>query len=608
MSFKIFFLQLLGKIKPVEKIEVQRKILADDFQEFNEVDTSDELKEYVLLEKEVQSAEFIQRKSEIQQLRFKGSPEEKLLKEYEQLKKANHLKKYFKLKDSADLKRFEALKDSEKLNEYRQLSEFIENGTFREEKEKSRRQIYKGSDEEQQEREFVKLKKSKGIRTYYELHQSEILLGHEAVAHSDKLKKYLELKNLPEQDKEKKKELRMLKKDVDIKTYLKFEHSKKLRIYRDTAGSYNLKKFEELKAIVEKDDFINHVAFLKDKKKFEKTDAFKKYNRFKELKKSDDIKFYHKFEKSPLLKNYYDVKDSADLKRFLELKDIVTSEEYLERKAYLEDPKKWEKSEEYAHEQKYHEMKSRPHLVKYFKYRESDAFDFLRQWEVTFEDDFSGVGPDSQKWSAIALWALKTLGQNYAMPGDLHIYTNGNNISSGGKLVIETRKEKAKGMVWKMPAGFVPADFDYTSGVISSANGFWFDDGIVEAKIKYNPVKEAVSSFSLLGEKSSPGVYLLEMGMKNRVGIASINDAGKLKMNGLDISNLKKGKWYIFTLEKSNGSFIWKINEKEVFRTEQRHIDFPLHINMQSIVVNQIPGSKLPVRFQVDWIRCYRKK
>ena len=44
MSFKIFFYQLTGKIKSVEKIEVQRESLYKDYEEFNRVESSDELK------------------------------------------------------------------------------------------------------------------------------------------------------------------------------------------------------------------------------------------------------------------------------------------------------------------------------------------------------------------------------------------------------------------------------------------------------------------------------------------------------------------------------------------------------------------------------------
>jgi hypothetical protein len=607
MSFKIFTLQLLGKIKPVEKIEFQRKILFDDYQEFLQVEKSTELKKLLDLEKFIQSLEYKKRKDEIQHLRFKGSKEEALLREFEKLKKAWHIKKYFKLKDSADLKRFEALKESEKLQEFRELSEFVENGNFRKEKEAARRQIYKDSEEQKQEQEYNRLKKSAGIKVYHELHKSQVLVRHESVAGSEKLKNYFNLKNLPDKNKQKKKELKYLLHDDEIKNYLKFEKSKKLRIYRDTANSYNLKRFEELKGIVETEDFRKRVLLLKDKKKFEKTDAFKKWKKWKELKESSEIQFFRKFEKSSLLKNYYDVQDSPDLKRFLELKEIISSDEFLKRKAYLDDPKKWEKSEEFAAGQKYLEMMSHVHIAKYFKYKGTNAFDFFKNWEVTFKDDFSDGRLKSDKWSTLSFFAEKTLGKNYSMPGDLHVFTDGKNVSTAGKLVIETRKERTEGMVWKMYAGFIPQTFDYTSGLVTTANSFWQEDGIFEAKVKFNPVKEVVHVFALQGEKLSPRLHLVEMGTKNRIGLAEISENGKIKVDGLNLSNLKKGKWYIFTLEKSEGNVTWKINDTEVFKTEQRHIDFPLHLNLQSIIVDQVPGSKLPVRFQVDWVKCYKR-
>ncbi|MBW6533512.1 MAG: hypothetical protein K0B11_00750 [Mariniphaga sp.] len=608
MSFKIFSLQLLGKIKPVEKIEIQRKNLWNDYQEFLQVENSDELKEYLDLEKFIQSAEFVNRKKEIQRMQFKGSKEEKLLKEFEQLKKAGHIKKYFKLKDSPQLKRFITLKGSDKLKEYHQLKEYVENGNFSKEKEEMHRLVFKGSVEQSKEKEYNKLKKQPGIKIFYELHQSEILKRHDAISHTEKLKKYLELKNISVADKEKKHELKKLKNDNEIKSYLKLEHSKKLKLYRETADSYNLKRFEELKVEIESEAFKKRIDYLKDKKKFEKTEAFKNWSRFKELASSDDIKFFLKFEKSPQLDNYYKVADSADLKRFNELSSLIASEDFLKRKAYLEDSKKWGKSEEYAREQKYLEMKKRPHLVKYFKYKGTDAFDFYTYWDVSFEDAFQGGKLDVEKWSTLSPWADKAIGRNYSLPGDLHVYTNGENITCESKLVIETRKEKVDGMIWKMSAGFIPAEFDYTSGLVSTAKSFRQEDGIFEAKIKFNPVKETVSSFVLQGEKAYPGIYLLEMGAKNRIGISSQNEKGKLTINGLDISNLKKGKWYIFTLEKSDNSLVWKINETEVLRLENRHIDFPLHISLFSLVISQVPGSLLPVRFQTEWIKCYKKK
>jgi len=81
MSFKIFSLQLLGKLKPVETIEKQRKILQDDFIEFQKVDSSDELGKYLALEKEINSEDFKKKKTEIEALQFKDSKEFNQLKE-----------------------------------------------------------------------------------------------------------------------------------------------------------------------------------------------------------------------------------------------------------------------------------------------------------------------------------------------------------------------------------------------------------------------------------------------------------------------------------------------------------------------------------------------
>ncbi|NLO03441.1 MAG: hypothetical protein GX126_14170 [Bacteroidales bacterium] len=608
MSTKIFFFQLLGRIKPVEKIESQRHILHNEYLQFKAVESSDELKEFLELKQIVTSEAFKTKKAEIKSLHFKGSNEEEILKEFTELKKNSQIKRYFKVKDSSELKRYESLKDSDKIREFLQLTDFVENGSFRRAKDDAKQQVYRGSDEEEQEREYKKLKKSPLVKAFMELHNSAVLKRHESTANSEKHKKYYELINLPDKDKDRARELKNLKSDHDIRDYLKFDQSRKYKTYREAIDSYILKRFNELKPVVESGDFQKRVWFLKDKKKFEKSDAYKKFKRLKELSRGDDIKFYLKYGKSPLLKNYYDTQGTDILNRFQELSEMVSSEEFIRRKAYLEDPKKWEKSDECINEQKYLEMKKRPHLVKYFDYKDSARFDFFTKWELSFEDDFSGVILNPAKWSTISLWAEKMPGRNFSMPGDLHIFTEGKNVKTGGKLIIETRREKSGGLAWNPAAGFIPSNYDYTSGLVSTGKSFSQADGIYEAKVRFKPVKEVVSSFVLQGEKNSPRVHLFEIGTKNRSGVSYIDHRGKLQMEGLDISNLKSGKWYIFTLKKEGSLLIWKINETEVLRLEKPEIDFPLHLNILSIVVDEIPGSKLPVRFQTDWVKCYRQR
>lgn len=377
MSFKIFTLQLFGGLKPVETIEKQRKTLLDDFNEFQKVEQSDELKKYLELEKETNSEEFKKKKAEIEALHFNGSKEFNQLKEFAGLQKKRTIKNYFKIANSADLERFKKLKSSEKLDEYYKLLEYVKEGQFAKDKKEISEQVFKGSVEEKHWIDYRKLEKSAGIKVWKELIQSDLLKKHEIFAKSEKLKNFVQLGNSTENDKLKLAELKRLKHDSEIKNYFSFEKSKKLRLYRETADSQNLNKYNELKAYVESDNFKKREAFLKDTKKFENSDANKKYNRFKQLGTDADVKFFLDFEKSSLYKNYLDVADSFDLKRYAELEEITNSKEFKERKAYLEDKKKWEKTGEYARQQEFLGMKKLPHLVKYFKNKGTTVFKFF---------------------------------------------------------------------------------------------------------------------------------------------------------------------------------------------------------------------------------------
>ncbi len=608
MSFKIFTLQFLGKLKPVETIEKQRKILLDDYIEFQKVESSDELKKYLDLEKEINSEEFKKKKTEIESLIFNGSREFNQLKEFVGLQKKPTIRKYFKIANSSDLERYNKLKTSEKIGEYYKLLEYVKEGQFAKEKNEILAQVFKGSVEEKHWIDFKKLEKSTEIKVYRELHDSDFLKKHDLFTKSEKLKNFVQLGNIPEKDKTKLAELKRLKNDTEIKNYFKFEKSKKIRIYRETAASQQLTKYFELKAYVESADYKKREIFLKDRKKFENSESFKKYTRFKQLSSDADVKFLLKFEKSPLYKNYLDVVGSFDLKRYAELEAITNSKEFKEQKAYLEDKKKWEKTAEFARQQEYLSMKKLPHLTKYFKNKGTSVFNFFTEWQVVFEDDFLKPKLDTEKWACKSYLAEKMPGESYSLAGDNYFFTDGKNIKLDGKLRIDVRKEKARGKVWQMPAGFIPAELDYTSGIISSWKSFWMEDGIIEAKIKFEPIRQIVSSFYLAGEMEMPRLNLLEMGAKNRLGILTLNSAGKANVNGIDIENLKKGRWYIFTLEKSGNNLTWKINDTEVITLQNSEQKAKLHLNASSIVIDEVSSQQLPAGFEIDWVRCYTKK
>ena len=607
MSFKIFSLQLTGKIKPVSVIEQKRAQLTADYNEFLTTESSAELKAFLELDQWINSDAFKNKKKEIENLSYKGSQEEKQVKEFEKLKKSAAIRKYFQVNGSSDLKRFEKECESEKMKTYYQLLDYVKEGQFEKDKKEINGQVFKGSVEEKHGLEFKKLAKSAGIKAFLELNGSDSIKKHEGLETSDKFKKYMQLKSAADMNKEQKNEFKRLSSDAEIKNYFRFERSKILKLYRETSGSHGLARYNELKTYTGSKEYKTREAFLKDRKKFEKSEAFKKFTEYKKLAAGETVKFVLKYEKSALYKNYLDVKDSFDLKRYHELDALLQSEGFKKQKAWLEDKKRWEKTEEFGKNQEYLKEKARPEFVKYFKYLNSKDFDCFKSRKLVFEDDFKAGKLDKEKWGTCHAVTGKLLGENYAMPGDLNIFTNGENIQTDKKLRIQVKKEKVPGMIWKMPAGFVPAEFDYSSGLVSSDKSLQFEGGIVEAKIKFDPLKQVVSSFSLEGEKIGNRVNLLEMGARNYVGTSLMNSQGKIVSSGLEISNLKKGE-YIFTLEKEGSVFTWKINETEVLKEDHKDMNLPVHIIASSLVVDEIPSSSLPASFEISWVKCYAKK
>jgi beta-glucanase (GH16 family) len=170
-------------------------------------------------------------------------------------------------------------------------------------------------------------------------------------------------------------------------------------------------------------------------------------------------------------------------------------------------------------------------------------------------------------------------------------------------LKLEVRREKAEGMQWQMPYGFVEKEFEYTSGVLSTAGTEWWNHGILEVKAKYSPSKHIVDAIYLLGEESSPQINLVEMGAKNRVGTLTQAN-GQIKADCESISGLKSGEYYIFRLEWSAHSLVWKINEREVLTMNLHVPSHAMHLNAASVVVTE-PDGNMPHQFEIGWVRFY---
>lgn len=609
MSFRILTLQLTGKLKSVEKLEAERAALQKNYAAFIEAGKSATLAEYRELENWVGSGAMQQRKKELEGEVFKGSSEYLLLKELDTLKKIRSIRDYFKVEGSAELQRFMKVKDSDLLKEYYQLKDYVEGGAFQRDKQAISLLKFHGSAEEKHLHEFEEMKKNHALQDFLKLQGSEAITRHHKFIESPKFKRYLELKNLPVADKAHKEELDRLAKDHEVVQYFKLENSKEFRHYKEMSGSHLPARYKELHDLVGSRAFRDKVSELKDKKKFEKSEAMQKYKKFKQLASVGDIRFFLKYEKSSLYRNYLDTKDSYPLQRYRELVAQTTSPEFLKRKAWLEDTKKWEKSEEYARHQRFMALKKDPKVELFFKFQNSHAFDFFNDWEESFSEEFGAGKPDWSKWTPNNYLADLMLGEPFSQKDDLQAYTGGKNCSvSNGRLQIHVRKEKVISKAWHPGAGFVPVEFHYTSDILSTVKSFWQEGGIFEAKIRFSPVNEVVSTCYLQGKKNSPLISLLEMGPTSRMGILTLNGTGKPEFNGITLQHLKKDHFYMFRVEWDSNRVIWKINDIKVHEVPFGGLGEPAHISMQNLVVSEIPGSKLPVTFETDWIRCYRRK
>lgn len=446
----------------------------------------------------------------------------------------------------ADYRMFCEFEKSDEQKEYHELEVLVNSATFKQKKKEIQHLVLKGSKEEAQFTELKKLERNSKLRKFY------------STLKSDELKRFDKISN------------------SELKA-----------------------KYKELKALVDK----HSLAALKKKDK--NSEEYALYTEFHKINESDDIKFFKHFRQSPAYNNYELMIDSPERKRFEELQKITASEEFKARVAYLEDKQKWEKTEEAAKEKRFAELLKTPQLINFLKYKHSSAFDFFKKWKLVFEDRFESGKLDVQKWQTQSHWASQALGQNFSQIGDLHAFTDGKNVSVDGKtLKIEVRKEKAKGMQWRIPFGFVEQEFDYTSGIVSTAGVEWWKHGILEAKVKYAPSQNLVDAIYLLGEESSPQINLVEMGVKNRLGLLS-KSADGIQANCESISGLKMGEFYIFRLEWSAHSLIWTINGREMLNLTHNIPAFKMHLNAASIVVGE-PVSNLPHRFEIDWVKFYQ--
>jgi beta-glucanase (GH16 family) len=198
---------------------------------------------------------------------------------------------------------------------------------------------------------------------------------------------------------------------------------------------------------------------------------------------------------------------------------------------------------------------------------------------------------------------------SFVLEDDKSFITDGDNIEFyDNKARIVTKAQKAQGLTWRSEQGFVSEDFDFTSGMISTAKSFRQKYGVFTAKVK------------MAGSSVAQAFWMVSDTMLPHVDVARYEN-GKLYANYFwgnapsshkSISKTGGAKYadeyYIFSLEWTPNKLTWKINGK-VFKTQTSGVpQDEMYINFSSNLKKDAAESGLPAAMEIDWIRVYKLK
>jgi beta-glucanase (GH16 family) len=408
-------------------------------------------------------------------------------------------------------------------------------------------------------------------------------------------------------------EYTQLKKSARFKIYFKLKNSAQLTDFDATGSSSELSHYQELEQYLATKEFVN-LKSSADPKEFRNSPEGQKEQEFLTLQKSARIKNYFKFKNSENYKTFLEVQASKDLIKYDELEKAIASDEFRKVKEYMALPskKKYELSEEFKKEFSYlTALKSDKHKW-YLACLKKDKFTALKAWKLSFEEDFTSDKLDPKKWMTKYYWAEELLKEPYSLAHDKHFVTDGKNIEiKNSILTIHTKQESVTGKAWDPMLGFIPKEFNYTSGLISTGKSFRFKFGRIEAKIKLNHSGKVSHAFWMLGDKILPEIDIFKsvdgkLLLSNIWGNIAEKDGVHKLSKKLGASKLYSD-FFIYTLDWSPEKLVWKINGLEVAAIAESVPQENLYFVLSSGIFGDNPNGSVPASMEIDWVKVYEK-
>jgi hypothetical protein len=389
-------------------------------------------------------------------------------------------------------------------------------------------------------------------------------------------------------------EYKSLKKDPEVKAL------------RKTKGKGEITKTKTIIRFEELDAFTRSSAFLAKKNMrpitFKDSEEYKKLLDYNRKKGSPEIKEFYKFKSSKEYANYLNTHGSKRLERYEELKEYVVTAEFRDKKNYLLDKKRFEKTEMFRQTEEYNKLKKDPDIIWYFKVKDSNKFDILKQRELTFSDEFDSDRLDTKKWLTNYYWGDKLLKDRYSVESDLQAYTEKENFEQRNSILkIITKPQRVSGKVWSAVNGFTIKEFSYTSGLINSGDSFRQKYGLFTAKIKLGD-PNAKNTFWMLADKITPHIDICRTSTGKVLFDYFPANGSKAKTS---LGSRYAKDFFIYSLEWTPDRLVWKINNTEVFKQTSGVPQEPMYVLLAGGLDKPINGM---TSMEIDWVRVYQPK
>ena len=307
-------------------------------------------------------------------------------------------------------------------------------------------------------------------------------------------------------------------------------------------------------------------------------------------------------------KAFKDYESSDELKHYLDLEKEVKSNAFKVRKKRMKKAE-YKDSEEFQKETEYQVLKKSEKVVWYYKTKKKYPFKEIERWDLTFDEKFNNGKLDESRWMTQNYWGEVSMNEPYAMEDDKSFPTSGGNIEFyDNKARIVTKAQKAEGLVWRSEQGFVREDFDFTSGLISTAKSFKQKYGVFNAKVKM-AAGSVAQAFWMVSETMLPHIDVARFENGKLYsnyfwGGGSSPHKSLSKTGGTRYAD----EYFIYTLEWTPNKLTWKIYGK-VFKTQTAGVpQEEMHINFSSNLKKDASEDGLPSAMEIDWVRVFKLK